>query len=110
MSGPSKKTNPPKAKDVTDIDVDGKDDSDIDAGSRGPRAKAKAKAVQEDDDAFEDEAPKRKGAPSGPKDASDLYQKVCSKCKDGYRPPLTPLWILDDTNRTYSQASRFLHW
>ena len=64
------------------MDEDGKDDSDIDTGPRAPKAKGKAKAVQEsDDDAFEDEAPKKKGAPSGPKDASDQYKKVCSKCK-----------------------------
>jgi hypothetical protein len=88
---------------------DDKDDSDIDAGSRGPKAKGKAKAFQ-DDDAFEDGAPKRKGAPSGPKDASDQYQKVCSKCNDDHEAPLTPPRILDDTNRAYSQASRFLHW
>lgn len=90
VSGPAKKTNPLKAKNVNDMDVDGKDDSDIDAGSRAPKAKGKAKAVQEDDDddAFEDEAPKRKGATSGPKDASDLYQKVCSKCKNGHEAPL----------------------
>jgi len=89
-SGTAKKTNPLKAKNVNDLDVDGKDDSDIDAGPRAPKAKGKAKAVQEDDDdAFEDEAPKRKGALSGPKDASDQYQKVCSKCKNGHGAPLT---------------------
>ena len=80
------------------MDVDTKDDSDIDAGSRAPKAKGKGKAVQEDDDdAFEDHVPKRKAAPSGPKDASDQYQKVCSRCKDRARAP-NNTWILDDAN------------
>jgi hypothetical protein len=62
-SGTAKKTNPLKMKNGTDMDMDSKDDSDIDAGSRAPKAKGKAKAVREDDDdAFEDEAPNRKGA------------------------------------------------
>lgn len=67
------------------------DDSDIDASSRAPKAKGKARAVQDDDDdaAFEDEAPKKNAAPSGPKDASDQYQKVCSPFTVGRRAPLT---------------------
>lgn len=81
-SGTAKKTNTLKAKHGTDVDVDSMDDSDIDTGSRAPKAKGKAKAVQEDDDdAFEDGAPKKKATLSGPKDASDQYQKVCSQCK-----------------------------
>jgi hypothetical protein len=60
------------------MDADSKDDSDIDAGSRASKPKGKSKAVEEDDDdAFEDEAPKKKAAHSGPKDASDQYQRVC---------------------------------
>ena len=92
MSGPAKK---PKANDGTDVDMDSKDDSDIDAGSRAPKAKAKgkARAVQDDDDAgFEDEAPKRKAATSGPKDASDQYQKVLFTVK---RCPGAPLTLSD---------------
>lgn len=76
------------------MDGEGKDDSDIDAGSRGPTAKGKAKAVKEDDDdddddAFEDEAPKKKAALSGPKDASDQYQKVCSQANLAWGAPNT---------------------
>ena len=72
------------------MNVDGMDDSDIDTGSRAPKAKGKAKAVQEsDDDAFEDDAPKKKAAPSGPKDASDQYKKVCSKSNSGHVARLT---------------------
>jgi len=87
-SGTTKKTNAPKANNGIDVDIDSKDDSDIDAGSRGP--KAKARAAQEDDDAaFEDGPLKKKAAPSGPKDASDQYQKVCSPYNAGCGAPLT---------------------
>jgi hypothetical protein len=83
-SGTSQKTNPPKTKNGTDMDID---ESDIDAGSRAPKAKGKAKVVDDDGPAFEDDVPKKKAAPSGPKDASDQYQKVCSQCKASVERP-----------------------